>query len=70
MVSSPTVSLLWERGCFEGNVATDFEEHFMAIQPETRDFLVYLQQDKGVRDRIKTERNKKLRYAGHFFVPI
>src|SRR4029077_2722599 len=42
----------------------------MAIQPETRDFLVYLQQHKAVRDRIKAERNKTLLYAGHFFAPI
>jgi hypothetical protein len=32
----------------------------MAIQPETRHFLVYLQQHKDVRDRIKAERNKSI----------
>lgn len=42
----------------------------MAIQPLTRDFLTYLQQSKGVRDRIRAERNKTLLYAGEFSGPI
>jgi hypothetical protein len=42
----------------------------MAIQPQTRDFLNYLQQNKGVRDLIRAERNKTLLYAGEFSGPI
>jgi hypothetical protein len=42
----------------------------MPIQPQTRNFLIYLQQNKGVRDLIRAERNKTLLYAGEFSGPI
>ena len=42
----------------------------MTIQPQTRDFLIYLQQNKGVRDRIRAGRDKTLLYAGEFSSPI
>jgi hypothetical protein len=42
----------------------------MAIQPETRAFLVYLQKHKDVRARLKADRDKTLLYAGHFFAPM
>jgi hypothetical protein len=42
----------------------------MPIQKQTRDFLIYLKQNKSVRDRIRAERDKTLLYAGEFAGPI
>lgn len=42
----------------------------MPLQPPTRNFLIYLKQNKAVRDQIKAEPNKTLLYAGDFGSPI
>jgi hypothetical protein len=41
----------------------------MPLQQSTRDFLIYLQKNKPVRDRIKADRDKTLLYAGVVFAP-
>jgi len=41
----------------------------MPLLPETRAFLVFLQQNKNIRDRIKAGRDKTLLYAGDIFAP-
>lgn len=40
------------------------------LKDQTKQFLSYLQQNPGVRSRIKAPRDKSLFYAGRFFKPV